>query len=167
MKLPARIIEQKRLLLLLLLLLGVGNLLTWGGHEWSGFPTGALHSSGTAFARDGTVLRFTGRVEFKGKHFNNGVKVEWNGKTNVMQEVGTADRGLLGDLKIYIEDSTSIGPWLLKDVELDSELSLERSYMQTKKAKLNFLPLRGEFSGRCYYLLYRKKVYCGSSKPSI
>lgn len=158
--------SQKQRLVALLLTLGLVNAAVWGSRGVTGTLTKNLYSSGLAFSSDGTPLKFSDKLQFKGAQFNFSVKYTWNNKTNTMQETGTARHGLWGEWLLVAKSSSSFGPSLLAELDLDEDLLFARSYMQSGHATLNALPLPGDFAGRCYYLIFMKKVYCGTSSAN-
>jgi len=155
--------SQKQRLVALLLFLGLGNIVAWGSKVVTGTSTKNLYSSGLAFSSDGTPLRFSNKLQLKGTTFNYSVKYSWNNKINIMQETGTARRGLLGDWFLTVKTSSSIGPSMLAELELDDDLLFARSYMQSGHATINALTLPGDLAASCYYLIHMQKTYCGSS----
>lgn len=156
-------LSKKRRWAILLIVLLLANLFVWGGKHLQGFPDGALYSTGNAFSADGKLLIFADRLQFKGGHFSYGLKVNWDDKTNLMQEAGLASRGIRGELKVELRDSASFGSPILGIVELDDELSFGRSYLQSRHANMSMLPLSGEFEKNCYYMLYTQRTFCGST----
>lgn len=156
--------SPKQRLLILLVALGTANLLVWGAKWVAGFPAGALYSTGTVYTADGTRVKFSGKLEFKGNHFNLWTRAHWNGKSNSMYEVGSVTHGALGEFNVQLESASSFGPPVLAEVELDDELAFSRVSMQGGLDKMSMLPLVGDFNELCYYLLYRKRVYCGGQQ---
>lgn len=157
-------LTQKQYLLVALFFLAVGNLLVWGIRVVESVPSNPLYSTGTTFASDGTVLSLADKLEFKGDHVNYTLKIKWNDQNNSMQESGIATHGLRGELNIDIQKSSSFGPSILTALDLDDELFFSRAYMQHGHARVSLLSLPGEFKKKCYYFLFTKKIYCGSSK---
>lgn len=159
-------VSQKHRLAALLLTLGLLNALVWGTRSVADQSPVNYYSTGTAFSSDGTVLRFSDKFQMKAKAFSFSAKYIWNNKINTMQEIGTTQRGLWGDVQLTVNSTSSFGPSLLGEVELDDELLLTRSYMQSGQATMNILPLTGDFAGLCYYLIYMHKVYCGTNNAN-
>ena len=151
-------------LALLVIILGGANVFVWGEKGLAKFPEGILYSTGTAFSLNGAALKMSDKLTFSEEHFSYSVKVDWDNKTNLMQEVGIAKRGVRGEYDVVLDSSSSFGPSVLAEGLLDDYLSFRRSYLQTHRAKIRLLPLSGEYQGLCYLFLHMQKLSCGSSR---
>lgn len=153
--------------IVLLATLGLANFFVWGCKLVAETPVGSLYSSGTAFSTDGTVLTFYDKVTFKEDTFSFSTKYRWNDKSNTLQEFGSTSRGLWGDYLLAVHDSTTYGSSLLTELDLDEDFLFSRGYMQSAQAKLSLIPLFGEYAGICYYMIYERRVYCGTNTSRI
>ncbi|MNF93633.1 hypothetical protein D3C84_763150 [compost metagenome] len=159
---PNRQTAQQRLYILLGLLLAA-NLLLWGNKFVVALPAGALYSSGTAIGKDGAPLQYFDMLEFKREHFNYGLIIPLDGESSVIQTTGIAYHGLRGQFIVKLKGANSFGPSLLGKMLLNNNLIFDYSYLMVDGAKLSLLPMKEKFEGQCYYLLYRKRPYCGSA----
>ncbi|MNW13438.1 hypothetical protein D3C71_2113930 [compost metagenome] len=63
---------------------------------------------------------------------------------------------------LAVTDSSSFGPPLLTELELHEDFLFGRAYMQSGQAVISLVPLTGRFEAICYYLIFAKRVYCGT-----
>lgn len=145
-----------------MIILGVANLLAWGNKLLTTQEPNNLYSSGMTFGADGTTLNFTNKLEFSADKFIFSNKYSWNNKNNTFIETGDVRHGLWGQQVLAVTKSSSFGPPLLAELELDEDFLFGRAYMQTGQAVINIVPLTGDFEGVCYYLIFAKRAYCGT-----
>lgn len=156
--------RQRQILLGGVITLSLANLIVWGEKVFAGFPTGSLYSSGTAISAIGSEFNYSDKLEFKDEHYNFALRINWDGKTNIMQESGLASHDLWGAININVTHSSSFGPPALSEINLGDDLLFGRSYMQGGHGTIRLIPFTGDFSGICYYFYYMKKVYCGANQ---
>lgn len=159
--------RQARRWLAVIGVLVVANVMLWATYISPPLLPGSLYSLGVAFKADGSDLTFSDKLMFGDDRVNYAIKVNWDGKSNTMQEAGVASRGLRGQVDVLLKDVTSFGPSLLSEGVLEEEFAFNRSYMQGGHAQLSLLPLSGDFQDLCFYLIYLKKVYCGGKAFNV
>jgi hypothetical protein len=161
------IIRQERWRAGVLVTLVLANLAFWGGH----FATikshnASLISTGVVFSPNGMPLNFTDKLLLKSDSFSHSIIFHWANKTNTMQEVGALKRGAFGELFLTVGKTSSFGPSVLSEVELDDHMLFANSYMHSAQAKFSILPVLGPFRDFCYYFIYMRTTSCGTAKLS-
>jgi hypothetical protein len=124
-------------------------------------PQGDLYSTGQAVTSNGDVVAFDDKLIFRGGGFSYAMYSSWGGKINVGQVGGEISPGYLGDIRFKLNRSANHGSPLLGDPLLDNSLAFNQSFARSKGASFSVVPIAGDFSGLCFYIIELSKAQCG------